>query len=252
MVGHLQDGVLGKTMAERVSHLEAYRSAVDAAAAARGEQAKVALESYYYSANWHFHAMMTFVLGFLLAVVACALPKNRLLWWAAMLATGLGLALLTADVWLRCLITGHPPVARLYDTFLFIGGVAALTLMIAEFVLPKRIALALAPFVGALLIFFARLFEVADGQDTMKPLQAVLLSNFWLGVHVPTMNIGYASGMAAALVGMAWITVRVLRIDHPDSTLAKSLARMTYGVTCFSLATSVVGTILGGVWANDS
>jgi cytochrome c biogenesis factor len=27
---------------------------------------------------------------------------------------------------------------------------------------------------------------------------------------------------------------------------------MAYGVTCFSLATSVVGTILGGVWANDS
>jgi cytochrome c biogenesis factor len=27
---------------------------------------------------------------------------------------------------------------------------------------------------------------------------------------------------------------------------------MAYGVVCFSLATSVVGTILGGVWANDS
>ena len=72
------------------------------------------------------------------------------------------------------------------------------------------------------------------------------------GVHVPTMNIGYASGVAAALVAMAWIAVRALRIDHPDSPLAKSLYRMAYGVTCFSLATSVVGTILGGVWANDS
>jgi cytochrome c biogenesis factor len=46
--------------------------------------------------------------------------------------------------------------------------------------------------------------------------------------------------------------VRVARIDHPDSELAKSLYRVTYGVTCFGLATSVVGTILGGVWANDS
>ena len=27
---------------------------------------------------------------------------------------------------------------------------------------------------------------------------------------------------------------------------------MTYGVTCFGLAFAVVGTILGGVWANDS
>jgi ABC-type transport system involved in cytochrome c biogenesis permease subunit len=169
-----------------------------------------------------------------------------------MAAGALAVGMLVADVWLRCLITGHPPITRLYDTFLFIGGVGALTLLIAEWLLRRRVALVLALFCGALFIFFARLFEVADGQDTMKPLQAVLLSNFWLGVHVPTMNIGYAAGVAAALVAMAWIAVRALRIDHPDAPLAKSLYRMAYGVTCFSLATSVVGTILGGVWANDS
>jgi ABC-type transport system involved in cytochrome c biogenesis permease subunit len=169
-----------------------------------------------------------------------------------MAAGALACGLLVADVWIRCVITGHPPITRLYDTFLFIGGVGALTLLIAEWVLRRRIALALATFCGALFIFFGRLFEVADGQDTMKPLQAVLLSNFWLGVHVPTMNIGYASGVAAALVAMAWIAVRALRVEHPDGALPKSLYRMVYGVTCFSLATSVVGTILGGVWANDS
>ncbi|MCA9002010.1 MAG: cytochrome c biogenesis protein CcsA, partial [Planctomycetes bacterium] len=32
----------------------------------------------------------------------------------------------------------------------------------------------------------------------------------------------------------------------------KELTRMIYGVLCFSLLFSVVGTILGGVWANDS
>jgi ABC-type transport system involved in cytochrome c biogenesis permease subunit len=169
-----------------------------------------------------------------------------------MAATGLALALLVADVWLRCLVTGHPPITRLYDTFLFIGGVSALTLWLAEYWLPRRVALALAPFLGALLIFFARLFEVADGQDTMKPLQAVLLSNFWLGVHVPTMNIGYASGIAAAIAAAAWVVLRVCRLEHPEAPAAKALVRMTYGITCFSLATSVVGTILGGVWANDS
>ncbi|MBM3974235.1 MAG: hypothetical protein FJ301_09075 [Planctomycetes bacterium] len=252
MIGRLQDGLLAKDMKERVGALDAYLGAVSAAASARGEGGAVALESYYYRANWHFHAMMTFVAAFLAAVAACVLPRNGLVWWASYAASWLAVALLVADVWLRCVITGHPPITRLYDTFLFIGGVGALTLLIAEWILRRRVALTLAPFCGALFIFFARLFEVADGQDTMKPLQAVLLSNFWLGVHVPTMNIGYAAGVAAALVAMAWIAVRVLRIDHPDAPLAKSLYRMAYGVTCFSLATSVVGTILGGVWANDS
>ncbi|MFY9343819.1 MAG: cytochrome c biogenesis protein CcsA [Planctomycetota bacterium] len=252
MVEHLQQGLLAEAMPDRVRHLQAYRDAVVAAAQARGEYGTVALESYYYRANWHFHAMMTFVAAFLAAAVCCVLPRSRILWWVAMGGTALALGLLVADIWLRCLITGHPPIGRLYDTFLFIGGVGALVLLLAEWVLPRRIALVLAPFLGALLIFFARLFEVADGQDTMKPLQAVLLSNFWLGVHVPTMNIGYAAGAAAALLGGAWLLLRVLRIEHPDGAPAKALARMTYGVTCFSLATSVVGTILGGVWANDS
>ncbi len=252
MITSLQDGLMAKTMPERERHLLAYRDQVDAAAARRGDQQTVALESYYYGANWHFHAMMTFVLGFLAAVVACVLPRARIVWWAAMLVSGGALVMLIADVWIRCLITGHPPITRLYDTFLFIGGGGALTLLIAEFLLSRRICLVLAPLWGALLILLARLFEVADGADTMKPLQAVLLSNFWLGIHVPTMNVGYFASAVAALVACTWIIVRVLRIEHPDSTLAKALVRTTYGITCFGLATAVVGTILGGVWANDS
>ncbi|MBX3462516.1 MAG: cytochrome c biogenesis protein CcsA [Planctomycetes bacterium] len=252
MCRQLQAGLVAPAMADRQRHLREFQVAVAAAADRRGEQGSVALESYYYAANWHFHAMMTFLLGFVVAVVACVLPRSRLVWWLAMLVGGGAVAMLTADVWIRCLITGHPPITRLYDTFLFIGGGGALTLLVAELVLPRRIALVLAPFVGAVFIFLARLFEVADGQDTMKPLQAVLLSNFWLGVHVPTMNMGYFSGVAAAVVAMAWVAVRVLRLAHPNSTLAKALVRTTYGITCFSLATSVVGTILGGVWANDS
>ena len=218
MLGHLQQALLAEDLPTTQGHLLDYKKAVAAAAEARGDYETVALESYYYAANWHFHAMMTFLLGFLLACVCWVMPRNRLLWWASVAATSLGLVLLTMDVWIRCLITGHPPITRLYDTFLFIGGVSALVLLLAEFVLPRRIALSLAPFVGALLVFFARLFEVADGQDTMKPLQAVLLSNFWLGIHVPTMNIGYASGLAASIVAMAWVAVRALSLDQELTT----------------------------------
>ncbi len=253
MLGHLEAGLQTDGLGDRQRHLLDYKRAVASAANGRTGTDTVEIEAYYYGANWHFHAMMTFVLGFVLACVCWALPKNRLLWWASTATSVLGILLLIADVWIRCLVTGHPPITRLYDTFLFIGGVAAITMIAAEFLMPKRILLALAPFLGALLIFFARLFEVADGQDTMKPLQAVLLSNFWLGIHVPTMNIGYGAGLAAAVVGMAWVVVRVLGFDKdPQQSLLKVLAKVTYGVTCFSLATGVVGTILGGVWANDS
>src|SRR5690606_19088166 len=32
----------------------------------------------------------------------------------------------------------------------------------------------------------------------------------------------------------------------------RSVSRMIYGTICFALVFSVVGTILGGIWANDS
>jgi ABC-type transport system involved in cytochrome c biogenesis permease subunit len=253
LLAHMEAGLQAEALGDRQRHLLEYQRAVANAAKGRAGTDTVATEAYYYGANWHFHAMMTFVLGFLLACVCWALPKSRLLWTASAVTTVLGIVMLVIDVWIRCLVTGHPPIARLYDTFLFIGGVAAIVMITAEFFLPRRILLALAPFLGALLIFFARLFEVADAQDTMKPLQAVLLSNFWLGIHVPTMNIGYGAGLAASVVGMAWVVVRVLGLDKdPQQSLLKVLAKVTYGVTCFSLATGVVGTILGGVWANDS
>ncbi|MBL8737622.1 MAG: cytochrome c biogenesis protein CcsA [Planctomycetes bacterium] len=253
MMAHLETGLQAETLGDRQRHLLDYKRAVEVAAKGRVGTDTVETEAYYYTANWHFHAMMTFVLGFVLACVCWALPKSRLLWWASAVTTLVGIVLLVVDVWIRCLVTGHPPITRLYDTFLFIGGVAAIVIVAAEFLMPRRILLALAPFLGALLIFLARLFEVADGRDTMQPLQAVLLSNFWLGIHVPTMNIGYGAGVAAACVAMAWVAVRALGLDKsPQQSLLKMLAKVTYGVTCFSLATGVVGTILGGVWANDS
>ncbi len=252
MIDDLQAGLRAENMSDCVKHLRAVVATATRLATERGDAGTVALESYYYRANWHFHAMMTLLLGFLIGAVACILPRNRWVWWAAVATCVGGIGMLTADIWLRCLVTGYGPIQRLYDTFLFIAGGVALILLLVEFVLPRRIALVLSPLFGVLLILFARLFEVADGKDTMAPLPAVLLSNFWLAVHVPTMNIGYAAGVAAAIVAMAWIAVRVLRIDHPDSPMAKSLVRMCYGTMCFSLATAVVGTILGGVWANDS
>src|SRR5690606_33491974 len=123
---------------------------------------------------------------------------------------------------------------------------------IAEWILPRRLALAAGPFLGAVLVMCARLFEVADAQDTMKQLVAVLDSNFWLATHVTTINIGYAAGLLAAVLANIWIVLRVLRIAAPSEPISKSVVRMVYGVTAFSLVFGVVGTILGGVWANDS
>lgn len=250
----LQRAAAAPDRADKEAALLAYRDAVVAAAtplrAYDGEN--IALETGYYRSAWHYQSIHWFLFAFVLAAVCWLLPRSRVLWAASLGVTLLALGMLSYDVVLRCIITDRPPIKNLYDTFLFIAAVGVMLAVIAELVLPRRIALAAAPFLGALLVMFARMFEVADGSDTMNPLVAVLDSNFWLATHVTTINIGYAAGLVAALLANVWILMRVLRIAHPSGSAAKSLVRMTYGVTCFGLAFAVVGTILGGVWANDS
>ena len=238
--------------AARAAALQSWHERVVAAASARGEFAKVDLEAYYYRAAWHYQSIHWFLLGFVLATVCWLMPRNKLLWWASLVATTVGLGMLSYDITLRCLITERPPIKNLYDTFLFIAAVGVLTSIVAELIMPRRIALALGPLLGAMVVMFARMFEVTKGEDTMAPLVAVLDSNYWLATHVTMINTGYAAGLFAAVLANTWILVRVLRIAHPEDSLAKALVRMTYGVTCFSLLFSVVGTIYGGVWANDS
>ncbi len=252
MVASLQDALQAPSFAEMGTRLRAFGDAVWKVARPRADAAKVDLEAYYYRASWHYQALHYFLFAFLLAVISWLVPRNRWIWWGTLGVTAVAFGFLVTDVWLRCVISERPPIKNLYDTFLFIGGVAVFIAMITELVLPKRIALAGGPLLGALLIMFGRMFEVADGQDTLKPLVAVLDSNFWLATHVTTINIGYGAGFVGALFGSIWLLLRALRIAHPASALAKAVIRMTYGTVCFALALAVVGTILGGVWANDS
>ncbi|NNM30458.1 MAG: cytochrome c biogenesis protein CcsA, partial [Akkermansiaceae bacterium] len=115
--------------------------------------------------------------------------------------------------------------------------------------------LGIAPVMGFIGLVLARRFEFGDGTDTMDPLIAVLRSNFWLMTHVLTITAGYAAGLLAAVVGLVYVLRRILGFDD-DSKSGKStrrfLTRMTYGVVCFTLLLSLIGTVLGGIWANYS
>ncbi|MFT4514203.1 MAG: ABC-type transport system involved in cytochrome c biogenesis permease subunit [Planctomycetota bacterium] len=252
MITSLQKACTAKSLPDCEAALLQYKAASIEAAGSQYNKEQIELETYYYDASWHYQSIHWFLFSFLLAAVTWLIPRNKLMWWASMVVSIAALGMLSYDLTLRCLITGHPPIKNLYDTFLFIGAISVLLLIATEFVVPRRMALAAAPFFGALLVMFARMYEVSNGADTMDKLQAVLDSNFWLATHVTTINIGYAAGLMAAALAYIWIFLRVFRISHPSAVPAKALIRMCYGVTCFGLLFSVVGTILGGVWANDS
>jgi len=252
LLDQLQAAFAAPDTAARDRGLVAFRDAVVARAQARGEYGKVALEGYYLTAEWHYKAMHWFVLALLVVCASWIVPRSKWLWALSLAATALPLCFLVADIVLRCMVQGRPPILRLYDTFLFIAAVGVAAAIVTEAIMRRRVAISLAPIFGGLLILLARKFEEGAGEDQMAPLQAVLDTNYYLATHVTSINMGYAAGMFASFLGTTWLLLNALGIKRNDVAFHKSIVRATYGVTAFGLTFAVFGTIYGGVWANDS
>jgi ABC-type transport system involved in cytochrome c biogenesis permease subunit len=102
--------------------------------------------------------------------------------------------------------------------------------------------------------------------DTMEMMRAVLDTNFWLATHVVVVTLGYASTFVAGMLAILYIVLGIFTpnlarpagaVAAPDAKaksgdLGKSLARMVYGIVCFATLFSFVGTVLGGIWADQS
>ena len=224
-------------------------------AAARGEGRHLALEASYNRADWFFNAFLLFFAGALCAVAMWMLGAGRpgrILAGITLGWTLSGLLLCVIAIVERCLIMQRAPVGNLYDTIIFISAACVLLALVIEGITRRRFALGLAPILGTLLVFLSRRYEMGDPKDHLDPLVAVLSSNFWLTIHVITITLGYAAGLLCALLSTLYILMRGLRLDRADGELRRALTLAVYGMVCLTLFLSLVGTVLGGIWANDS
>ena len=147
---------------------------------------------------------------------------------------------------------GHPqgrPVTNLYSSAVFVGWTAAAFGLIAERLHRRGLAAAAAAATGFSSLLVAH--HLTGSGDTMEMMRAVLDSNFWLATHVVTITIGYAGTFVAGTLGLAWI-VRRHFVSGPDPKTSQALYDLAYGTVAFSLLFSFVGTVLGGIWADQS
>jgi len=231
------------------------RDALAKRAGARGEYKHVVMEAEYYRKNWFLYAMIFFLLGTLSALGMWALGGTKagtVLAWTTLVPTVIGLGYCITAITMRCLIMERPPIGNLYDTIIFIATTVTMIALIVEWMTHRRILLGLAPILGTLLIILARRFELGDAKDHMDPLVAVLNSNFWLTIHVITITLGYSAGLLSAFLSCAYLLLRGLGLDGDDKELRRALTRAVYGMLCLTLFLSLVGTVLGGIWANYS
>lgn len=241
----------------RQAALDAYKKHAVSRADALGNYDAIASEVKFYKWKNLLLGPWLYVIGFLILAVSWLSPGSGVGRAFRKLAFGwlcIPTLLLVVGITWRCILRNRPPVTSLYETILFITAVAVLLLLIMEWIKKSGLALAIVPFIGAAGLFLAMRFELADGQDTIKPLVAVLDTNYWLATHVTTVTMGYAAGLAAGAFSILYVLSRL--VDPMKKRFSKryykEVTGMTYGIICFGLLFSLVGTILGGIWANES
>ncbi len=155
----------------------------------------------------------------------------------------------TVAIGLRIHLQGRPPVTNLYSSAVFVGWAAALAGVFLERLFPLGVAALGAATIGAGTLIVAH--NLGNDGDTMQMMQAVLDSNFWLATHVIAITLGYSATFLAGTIAAVFILGRTFtRAVTPERD--RALARMIYGVVCFAMLLSFVGTVLGGIWADQS
>ncbi|HPA17329.1 MAG TPA: cytochrome c biogenesis protein CcsA [Verrucomicrobiae bacterium] len=195
-----------------------------------------------------YRGMVLYVTAFLLVCVSWLRwtePLGRSAYRVLLVA----FAVHTAGLIARIVLQGRPPVTNLYSSAVFVGWAAVLMAVVIEALFRRGFALAAAAVTGFVTLIIAH--HLSSTGDTMEMMRAVLDSNFWLGTHVVTITIGYSATFLAGGLAHIYILRGVFsRTFSADA--AKSVAQMVYGVVCFSLLFTFVGTVLGGIWADQS
>jgi len=155
----------------------------------------------------------------------------------------------TSGLIFRMYLEGRPPVTNLYSSAIFVGWGGVLLGIILERIWKDGIGGVTAAAVGVATLIIAHHLSLSG--DTMEMLRAVLDTNFWLATHVVMITLGYSAMFVAGFLAILFV-VRGLMTSTLSQETARALNRMVYGVICFATLFSFVGTILGGIWADQS
>ena len=229
------------------------------------EVAKGRAEYYFNQIKAFLHATIIYLVAFVLAggallTYGLAPQLSESLRRSAFYLIALAFVVHTFGLIFRMALEGRPPVTNLYSSAIFIGWGACVLGLVLERVYKIGLGSAVAGLAGFVTLLIAH--NLALGGDTMEMLRAVLDTNFWLATHVVVVTLGYASTFVAGTLAFAYVVLGVFTpllatrvgaaTKSGDSTLGKALAQMVYAIVCFATLFSFVGTVLGGIWADQS
>lgn len=214
------------------------------------ELKKMRSEQFFNFFEPFYKAMILYLCAFLLVLAYWFQPGR----WNWMRQAAIGLVLLalfihTGGLIFRMVLQGRPPVTNLYSSAIFIGWGATILGLVLERFWRNSIGVTVSAIMGFLTLIIAH--HLSLGGDTMEMMRAVLDTNFWLATHVVVVTLGYASTFVAGVLAVIYI-IKGVFTPSLTADMSKSIARMIYGIICFATLFSFVGTVLGGIWADQS
>ena len=172
-------------------------------------------------------------------------PLQKSAYWLLLLS----FTVHTAGLIIRMYLQERPPVTNLYSSAIFVGWAAVLLGIFMERTYRNGLGSAVSGIIGFSTLIIAH--NLGTTGDTLEMMRAVLDSNFWLSTHVVTVTLGYSAMFLAGALALIYV-IRGVLTTSLDKETARALARMVYGTICFATLFSFAGTMLGGVWADQS
>lgn len=188
----------------------------------------------------------------LLAALFAAAPMAGVKKWpsfyinAALLTLCTALLVAVVKMISRIIILGRPPVGTLYESILFV--IVIILALGLYWCWRKRTAIMLfSTAIMASILYLLAMSNDSQG-DNMMVLGAVLNSDFWLLIHVLVITAGYGVCLLCGLYAF----LLLLKPKTEGALLSHPLYPLMIRSALIALALTATGTVLGGIWADQS
>ncbi|PWU09248.1 MAG: cytochrome C biogenesis protein [Verrucomicrobia bacterium] len=247
-------------------------------------------EFFFNDTKAFLHSMIIYICAFILACLSLLFLSlvplvGEIFRRSSFYIIALAFVVHTFGLGFRMYLEGRPPVTNLYSSAIFIGWGAVIFGLVLERVYKLGLGNVVASFAGFVTLLIAH--NLAIGGDTMEMMRAVLDTNFWLATHVVVVTLGYASTFVAGFLAILYIflglltpilrqkisardasalaasaapggvpaavvTAAVMKTQAGKIDVGQALSKMVYAILCFATLFSFTGTVLGGIWADQS
>ena len=209
--------------------------------------AKAESEAWFGRLQPFYWLLIAYALTVLMVFASWLTSSEGLRAWAYRLLLAC-FVLHTLSLGYRMWLHGRPPVTNLYSSGIFVAWGAVALGILLERVWKNGIGAAATGITGFVSLIVAHNLGLS-GEDNLESVRAVLDSNFWLATHVTIVTLGYSATFVAGLLGALHLALRAFKKDY---AWGDSVARAAYGILAFAVLASFIGTMLGGIWADQS